>query len=986
MNTFSKLKSGVAPAALGLALLATPAFAQDAAPQADASADAATPIVVTGSRIASPELAESIPVQAVTAADIERQGAPNLQDILLKSPTMGTPSISRTNSSFANSSAGVATVDLRNLGIDRTLVLIDGRRVVAGIPGSSAVDLNTIPSSFIDRVEILTGGASAVYGSDAVAGVVNIVTKRSFTGVEANVQYGLSRYGDDAEKQANLTVGAEFDGGRGNVMAYVGYTKQDPVFKRDRSTEGGSSAVDQTSLGGSITGVIDDVFTPQVLQSGFTPAGRYFTDNGVFTYTNGQLVPGGGAGFNRSAFRYLALPVERYLAAFKGNYEISEAANVFIEGNYASSRVKTNIEAFPLGSDNITVDGQIPIETRYNGTIVRNPFVPDAIYNDASDNNGDGLRDIFVTKRLADLGNRTSDASRDTFRIVAGVNGKIAEGWKYETYFIHGETKESQTGTGQVNVLNFRNALNAAVDTADVNGNGNRTEIICADANARADGCIPANIFGPGSLAPAAAYLAAPTSLNTRTTQTVVGGNITGQLFSLGFGADPIAVNVGAEYRTEYAQAVPDVLTQQGLNANNKIPPTEGSFNVKEAFGEVLIPVLQDRPFFKSLSLKAAIRASDYSTVGTNYSYNFGGEWAPSDDIRFRVTRAQTVRAPNINELFGPVSQDFPSNLNDPCNGITLATTGALADRCRAAPGVVANINANGAFTVSQADKQGITSFAGGNPRLQEEKGKSWTAGVVLTPRSIDALRNMSLSVDYFDIDIQDAIVSTPLQFILQQCYAAGVQSFCNFITRRPAAAGNNNAGSLDEVNGGLTNSGGQRSSGIDVTYNYRQDLDKLGLPGAMNLKVSYTHLLKGYLIPLVGSPKDYTKGEVGNATDRFVATVGYREEGYDWSFTGTYFGPSYLDDQLLASLTDANGNSIDRHDPRAKVHAEFYLDSQIRFHIGEHYDFYMGVNNILDNKPPFLADIGSSTGQATDAGTYDALGRRYYAGVKLRF
>lgn len=982
MKTFSLLKAGVAPAALGLALIASPSFAQEAPQPAEAPDDQV--IVVTGSRIASPELAQSIPVQAVTSADISRTGAANIQDVLLQNPAVGTPSISRTNSSFANSSAGVATVDLRNLGIDRTLVLIDGRRVVAGVPGSAAVDLNTIPTSFIDRVEILTGGASAVYGSDAVAGVVNIILKKSFTGIEATGQYGLSRRGDDAEKQLGLTIGTELDGGRGNVMAYIGYTKQDPVFKRNRSTEAGLSDQDQTSSGGS-SGLIDDIFKPLIRYSGYTPNGRYFTDNSVFHYNDdGTLADGSGPGYNRSARRYLAVPVERYLASFKGNYEISDAANVFMEGSFASTSAKTTIEPFPFDTSYVSASGQVPIESLYNGGIVRNPYVPDAIFNDSSDTDGDGLRDIFVTKRLADLGDRTSDAERHTFRLVAGVNGNIAEKWKYETYVIHGETSESQTGTGQINVLNLRNAVSVARDTADINGNGNTSEIICTDASARADGCVPANLFGPGSLASAAQYLAAPTSLNTKTTQTVVGGNITGELFSLGLGADPIGINFGAEYRREFSSSTPDVLTQQGLNANNKIPPTSGKFDVKEAFAETIIPILQDKPFFHSLSIKGAIRASDYSTVGTTYSYNFGGEWAPVEDIRFRVTRAQTVRAPNINELFGPVSQDFPTGLNDPCTGITASTSGALADRCRAAPGVSANIAANGSFTVSQADKQGITSFAGGNARLQEEKGKSWTAGVVIQPRSIPALRNMSFSVDYFDIDIRDAIVSTPLQFILNQCYVEGNQSFCNFITRRSKPAGNNTAGSLDEVNGGLTNSGGLRTSGIDTTFAMRQPL---GIGGALNFKVTYTHLLKGYVIPLVGSDPDQFMGEIGSAKDRFNATLGYQNEWMNWSFNGTYIGASYLDDQLVGTLTNADGTAVtDPHDSRARVHPEFYLDSQLRFTVKDNYEFYMGVDNLLDNKAPFLADIGGSTGQATDAGTYDALGRRYYAGIKLRF
>jgi iron complex outermembrane recepter protein len=990
------LASGLAVPALAQAAQepAAPAATTDSAGVVPEAADEGDVIVVTGSRIVSPVATAASPLQVVTAEAIQQSGATNVQDLLLENPVFGTPGISRTNSSFATQSAGVATVDLRNLGSDRTLVLVNGRRFVAGVPGSSTVDLNVIPTQFLERVDVLTGGASAVYGSDAVAGVVNFIYKTKFDGIQLDGQAGISQRGDGSDRQVNLLVGKNFADDRGNIMLFGGYSKQGTVLKKDRSTEAGPMDLDQTSLA-NLTGEDADLFTPaRPFFSGFAPQGRYYTDNNTFTFgqdgalrncvsTNGTAgcvnadgTIAGPDGFNRSEFRYLAVPVERYVAAGRANFEISPAFNLFIEGNYAKTKVSTVIEPFPLGSDNINpaTGGQIAIESLVGGVLYRNPFVPDAIFNDASDTDGDGLRDIFFDRRLGDFGPRTSSAERDLYRIAGGVNGKILnEKFNYEIYGIYGQTKEKQVGGGQFNSLNFIQALNSIRDVNDINGNGDRAEIICADATARAAGCIPANIYGAGALTPAASYLAVPTTLATRVSQTVVGGNISGDLFSL-FGADPVAVSVGGEYRRETSSNEFDLLTQQGLNGNNKLPSTRGRFHVYEGYGEAIVPLISEKSFFHSLSIRGAVRVSDYSTVGSTFSYNYGGEWAPTRDIRFRVIKARSVRAPNVNELFAPELQDFPSGISDPCEGITAASTGTLADNCRAAPGVNANIAANGSFTRSQADIQGITSFAGGNPNLQEEKGDSFTAGVVINPKSINGLRNLVLTVDYFKIRIKDAIFATPLQFILDQCYNQSVAEFCAQVVRRPAAVGANLAGSLDEVNSTLRNSGGLKTSGIDTTISYRLPVGT----GNVNMRASYTHLLKGFAVPVPGSDRDFFAGEIGAAKDRFTANLGFEDDDFGLNVTGTYIGKSSLDDQLTGARPGTN--------PLYTVKAQFYLDTQFQFKVAEQFEFYGGVDNLLDNKPPFLADIGGSAGIDTDSGTYDTLGRRFYVGARVKF
>ncbi|MBI0475441.1 TonB-dependent receptor [Sphingomonas sp. MA1305] len=942
------------------------------------STQAPTPggdIVVTGSRIASPAAASASPLQVIGAEQIQQQGAINVQEVLQLNPAFGTPGISRTNSSFATQGAGAATVNLRNLGEDRTLVLVNGRRFVSGQPGSQAVDLNVIPTQFIDRIDVLTGGASAVYGSDAVAGVVNIIYKKNYEGLQLDGQMGISERGDGADRQVSLLGGKNFADGRGNIMLFGSYSKQGTVLKRDRSTEAGSSAIDTTSLGAQ-NGNDADLFKQQVLLSGFTPGGRFYAGDQTFSYNTGSLVNCTGVscgGFNRSDSRYLAVPVERYTAAGRANFEVSPAANLWVEGNYAKTKVNTVIEPFPLSSDLVAIasGGQVPIQTRVGGVTYRNPFVPDAIFNAATDTDGDGLKDIYFDRRLADFGPRTSSADRDLYRIAAGLNGSFAGNrWSYELYGIYGESKEHQTGSGQFNSTNFLQALNSYRDPAT-------GQIVCADPAARAAGCIPANIYGIGTLAAAAPYLAVPTTLDAKITQTVFGGNVTGKLFSL-FGADPIGVNIGTEYRRETSSNTFDILTQQGLNGNNALPSTSGSFHLWEGFAEAIVPIVQDKPFFHSLSLRGAVRVSDYSTVGTTFSYNYGGEWAPVEDIRFRVIKARSVRAPNINELYQPAQQDFPSGLQDPCLGVTATTTGTVATNCRAAAGVAANIAANGAFTNNQADLQGITSFAGGNPNLQEEKGDSFTAGVVINPRSVNALRNLVITVDYFNIRIKDAIVTTPLQFILNQCYSASIQSYCDLIVRRPAALGPNSAGSLDEVNSSPLNSGGVKTSGIDTTVTWRQNLANWGLDGTLGLRGSYTHLISGYSIPTQGSARDYFAGEIGASRDKFTINSSYDLDGVGLTVTGTWLSQASLDDQLTGARPGSN--------PLYRVRPQFYLDSQLRFRTRDNFEFFVGGDNLLDNKPPYLADIGSSAGQDTDAGTYDPLGRRYYAGVRIGF
>lgn len=961
-------------------------------------------IIVTGTRISSPNITSMSPVQVVGETEIDQSGAINVQEVLLENPVFGTPALGRTNSAFLTQAAGTATVDLRDLGSDRTLILINNRRVVAGVPGSSIVDLNVIPTQFVERIDILTGGASSLYGSDAVAGVVNFIYKRNFEGLLAEGQYGITERGDSERYQVSLTGGVNVADGRGNLMVHLGYTKEEGLLSRERKNtrQDEFAYVFFTYEPENLFDTYEPFFSSFPTQGRFDVTGTAAAgDDFTFNPITGELQPcfttngttcGGGAGvgpngFNRQFYRTLAVPVNRYVFATRGTFELADSINVFAEGTYVKTSSSREIEPFAASSPDVFPNtGRLPIETFVDGVPVLNPFVPAEIAAVATDLDGDGLRDVGFARRLLELGTRNSSATRDFFRIVTGLEGTVFGGWNWDISYNYGQTHEFQSSNGQYNVVNARFAFQAIPDINDDDADGDTTEIICADPVARAQGCVPLNIFGEGSITPEAAeYINAEQSLSNRVTQQVLAANLSGSLFELPAG--PFGVAVGAEYRRETSRENWDALTNAGLNAGNATPDTQGKFNVKEAYGEINVPILANQPFAHQLNLRAAGRLSDYSTVGNVKTWNVGADFAPIEALRFRGTYAKSVRAPNIGELFTGPSQTFPPGLSDPCSGIGLTGGGALGDRCRAEPGVLQNIAENGVFTQTQADRQGVSGFNSGNPDLDAERSTSITAGAVFAPRDfgIAALRNLVLSVDYYNIKVKDAIVLPPRQFILNECYEQGDPFFCSLITRFPTPVGSSSAGALEFVNAPSVNAGRLKSEGIDFVAQYRTGLGWLMNGMNLNARVAYTHILDGYLIPVPGAPTDHFAGEIGTAQDRFFANVGVETDTFGFNLSGNYIGPSFMDDQFLEALF---GEDFDRHSDFARIKAEFYLDAQARFRPMNGVEIFAGVDNLLDNDAPHIPTglPFNTTGADTAADVYDIFGRRFYGGVRLRF
>lgn len=986
-------------------LAASAAQAQDTAPASQPAPDAEQEVVVTGSRIASPALTSPSPLQVVTAEALENSGTVNVQDALQQNPAVGIPGQSRTTNG-ASTSPGLATVNLRNLGANRTLVLIDGRRSVAGVPGTAQVDLSMIPTPFIERVDVLTGGASAVYGSDAVAGVVNFVYKKKFDGLRLNIQGGISERGDDRQFVANAMYGTNFGDGRGNIMVYGGYVNEGVVQNDGRDF----SRYDYTSLGttqrvagnnASNLTAAQNLFTPFYNPSNVGPGGVFV----IGSQTNRIINPDGTFraynaatdGYNREQYKLLAAPSERYTFAARVNYDVTDNANIFSEVTYTNVLTKGRMEASPMRTDSALgaftgTGGFYPIEFMVanpaNPADVRrlaNPLVPAAVFAAATNRNANDAissKDLSFLIRTTsfDDGTRTIPTERDNFRVVFGGTVELGSNWKFDAYYQYGYTKQYNSMTGLANLYNLAEALQAIPDVYDYDNDGNRDEAVCVNANARAQGCVPVNVYGLNTngttkISPEAIkYLKTSMSHNSKQQMHVAAANLTGTLFQLPAG--PVQVAVGAEYRKEESRDVFDPLTNLARNGYVQLTDTAGKFDVKEAYGEIVVPVLSDTPFFHNLTLRAAGRMSDYSTVGTFYAWNIGGEWSPIEDIRLRAVYAHATRAPNIEELFAAPAAGIIS-ITDPCQGITLTTTGALADNCRAVPGILANIQANGAFTLTQADLSGVGSLTASNPGIREETGKTLTLGAVINPRSIHALRNLTITVDYFDIKLEDAISRVSAATVLNKCYREGLADFCQFVTRRSGASGAYSTGSVEQVVRGLVNSGGSFTRGLDFTLNYSHQV----AGGKASLSAAWTHLLKSGFRALTGDPYDNTKGELGTPEDAITAGLGWENDKFGFNVSAEYIAPQVLDYENFQTLYRLADGSVP-DEKYFRIGSKIYTDMQVRYTGIEHFEFYLGVKNLFDvDRPPVWGGLPGSVN-----GVYDVIGRRFYTGARIKF
>jgi iron complex outermembrane recepter protein len=964
--------------AVRLALLAAGAFGtvvysagaaaqdQDQAGQPDAEV---TTVTVTGTRLQRANITAPTAVTTIDSEDLQRAGLNNVADVLRTVPSFGVSALTSANSNFLTSSSGINTLQLRNLEEDRTLVLVNGRRYVPGVAGSAAVDFNTVPVALIERVEIITGGASAIYGSDALAGVINVILKDNFEGIELGYQFGEADAGGNIENRVSFTAGGNFGEDRGNAVVSATFSENRGLLSRERE----NTQIDDLAEC-LFTGVSADCQTEvEPVFSSFGEGGRFFVPStgqsfGISAGTGptATVAPFSAAtlGFNRQAFRRYTVPTDRYLLAALLDYEVAGNTKAFFEGTFAQTRTESELEPFPHSNSDLNIAG-IPVD---------NPFVPQAI-RDAVVAAGDDV--IEYTRRTTELGQRGANSKRNTFRFVVGFEGEATERFNWQTYYGFGRMDDAQQGSGQLNVLNFREALNVI----DGDGNPATFDPVCANPAAQLEGCVPVNLFGQGSISPeAAAYLEAPTSRQMLTQQETAGADIRGSLFELPAG--PIEFAVGGEWRRERAEDVPDVLTQQGLNAGNAEAPVIGDYDVKEAFAEFEVPLLKELPLVNSLSIGGAYRFSDYSTVGNTDAYAGRLSWAPIESLRFRGQFARAVRAPNISELFSPGGENF-APVSDPCNGVTATTPGVVATNCRAIPEVAARIAATGAFTLSQTEIQGTGGFTGqGNALLDAESSDSWAFGIVLD-HGFASAGQWTVSLDYFDIKIDQLIDTIDRQTAVDFCFDAATfpNQFCNFLTRDTAGPAFE-LGELTEVNSGFVNEGVLETQGVDLSLFWGIDLANWfeSISGRASVRVNWTHLLD--FTETKFAVADDLVGETGYAKNKGQTAIVYALG--PWSGTWEW---NYISDSVPDKSNDLFNFGVGAYN----VH-----DVQIGYTFGETFlggamegtRLYVGVNNVLDEDAPIILSgvPGNTTGTDTDASVYDPIGRSWYAGINLTF
>jgi outer membrane receptor protein involved in Fe transport len=988
-------------------------------------------VVVTGSRIARPNLESPVPVTTVTAEELFETGSTSVGDLLNDLPSLRS-TFSQSNSSRFLGTTGLNLLDLRGLGTQRTLVLQNGRRHVGSDILSNAVspDVNTFPTDLIERIDVVTGGNSAVYGSDAIAGVVNFVLKKDFEGLQFRGQGGQSSEGDAGNYYGSVLAGTNFMDDRGNIAVNLEYAKQEPFFASDRdnlSRQGLFVVVDSdvgTDPNGS-DGNPDRLYFHDVRAVTFSNAGSILLappmgstpcgvgPNGVayacpYLFTPaGGLVPqtgnrigfgpngnfDGGNGSTNREYKLLGVypTLDRYSVNVIGHLEISEAFTPFVEAKYTrTDSMRWGSPAFFQGG----TTGDPRERPRFD-----NPFITDdmrAEINAARAATGltalGGADQFTLLKNLADLGGRQEDATRETSRIVLGVNGQVSENWSYEVAANYGQFKEETVVLGNLNLQRFGLAMDAARNTSGAIVC--RSEFDPAAAFAYDDTmpfsvatlandvaqCHPLNPFGEGNVSDAARrYVLQDTTSVGEIKQVAFSAALTGDSsawFSLPAGA--IGVAVGFEHREDEIFFEADEIVSSGITFYNALPLLDPpKQKVDEVFAEFRIPLLKEMTAAEELTLNLSGRYSEYNgSTGGVFAYNGSLEYMPIDGLRFRAGIARAVRAPSLSDLFSEQSQNF-ATINDPCSARNIATgTQTRAANCAAA-GIPASYDH--VYTATPE------ILSGGNPLLTEETSDSLTLGVVFQPTF---LKGLTVSVDYFDIDIDEVITAPTAQQIMDACYDAPdlTNQFCGLFQRWGAGGGPNATtdvafslqnGTLQQT---LLNYASSTARGFDVSLGYSGDLGTLG---RVESSLIYTRMLQidDYIDPANPTRPDQVLLELGDPENAFNWNTNVITGKLKLGYQMRYIGRQTIN--LAEDLFEVGGRPPQNADYAEKryYHGLFYHDVRAAMDVTDRVNAYLGVDNVANKVPPLGA-----TGTGAGSGIYDTRGRFFYAGVKLAF
>ncbi|MDK2759862.1 MAG: TonB-dependent receptor [Sphingopyxis sp.] len=941
--------------AIALALVAQSGHAQEAdatvsdqsvvSPEESSDSDPVE-ITVTGSRIARSDMVSNSPVNVVGEAEISRTGSAETEQILNSLPQITAGFGSQSN----DPGNGTATLNLRNLGSVRTLVLLNGRRVV-GATNDGVVDINLIPPALIKRVEVVTGGASAVYGSDAMAGVVNFTLKDDFEGVEMNAQAGVSSRGDSARYNVDFTAGGNFADGKGNITFYANYFKRAETLSGARSYASRylvDAVVDGKGVllpGGNAVTPQGTLFSPDLvgLQDQF---GNTIGTDGIFFAPEGWRAYNDSDAFNDRVYSTLQLPMERVQAAVNGRYELGSSIEAFWEATYARTKVGAQEAALPMSSSGFISNFQFD---------TRNPYLPASLRDflvTNLDQDGDGFVPVNINRRTTEVGLRTTRQTRDFWRFVGGFRGELNSRLKWEAYFNRGENSVVDTQTGGVILDRFANGF--------VTAPGNPAA--CASTQA---GCVILNPFGAGTLTPEMAnYIGTTLTNRNQVTQTQIGATLTGSLFDLPAG--PLGFSLGTEYRRESARFDPDNLYTQN-NAISRaagLQPTRGSYNVKEVFGEVYVPILADKPGAELLAFEGGARYSDYSSAGGVFSFKAGGEYSPFRGLKFRGLFQRAVRAPNITELFSGVVNEAPV-ATDFCNAGPTRTA-AERDFCLTlgVPGSV--------IDVFQQENIVIRTLLGGNPNLRAETSNTWSVGGVYTPSFAP---NLQFTVDYYNINIKNAIAAFAggIGQTIAACRSDLSLSnpFCTpLATRTPD-------GQLQDVPLLNENIGGITSKGVD----WRVDVASIDAgSGRLSYFIAGTYTIENkYTSSPILRPLDCA-GYVGTGSScystnpkwRFTQRLTWTSDQFEVSLRHRFIGTA-RDERITQAISAGDDMPLLAVPKAPNVN---YFDLSLSATVTPDVTFYANIDNLLDKDPPYLSDRQ----------TYDYIGRRFTVGVRKSF
>ena len=917
-----------------------------------AQAEEIEEIVITGTRLRRTDLESPSPIVALSEDDIRSFGPVTIDDVMNEMPQLA-PTDGR--QAGLENRDGALKADLRGLGPVRTLILVNGRRYTPA-NADGVVDLGTIPTSMVQRVDVLTGGASAVYGSDAVAGAINFVLRDDFEGVEFRGTYGETFESDGQNANLELLAGSNFADGRGNVMAAVAYLEGDSVLQGDRQfsevpvlnngdgtlTQVGSSGIPGGFIPGSYAGL-----PPANCPSGSRPSGVIFRDGGIPV---SRCSPADN--YNYAPPIYLLRPYEQYQLSGVFTYDFSDNVEIFGESYFVN--VSQDTQAAP----DAKVLRSLLIPSYATNTVISSATRDFLIANAATfdpENTGNA-RLPQLRKRFTDIGNRQTVIDRDGFSVTAGLRGDgllaaDGPGWGWEAFLTRQESASNILNVGTT----LLSRLGASHDYVFANGGAQ-----CRNS-ALFPGCTPIALFGENTLnADQARFLAPSFTDSADFARTIAGASITGELFDLPGGQ--VGVAAGLEYREDEYDSKPSPERASGDIGRSSGPPVSGKLDVTEYFLEVGVPIIENM-----LDVEAAVRVADYSAsgIGTATTYKGGIVFAPTDWIRFRGAVNRAIRAPNLNELFSPISTgNF--TVADPCDSGNMPSQ-AVKEFCvsQGVPGTEID-------RFVQLEQFALIS-RGGNPGLEEETADTITAGVVVTP-----IENLNIQVDYYDITVEDAIDSVDQQITVNNCFDALELNnrFCRLIER-------DNIGQLAGVSANLNNVAERVVSGLDITVDYAFDTDGFGFGGAASefrFSLLASRQFENEITPFEGAETIDCAGKFLGPCSGFAnpSTPALRLFG----------SANWRSGPLSANLRIRWIDSLDRYEtssfPLAEVDAITYVDLNIGYQFNDSINVNLGMLNVLDEQPqPVSAfDVNDSN---VDPAVYDQIGARYFLSIVVQ-